>query len=147
MQYKVVPITPQLLAGVWDDLWERGAEEFRRIGISPNEALCACVGFAQNAVDSVILLADDKPVLVAGICPDEGGAFTWMQATKDFDQHALAIIRLLRNRIRAYTGPLYLYSTLVHPASAKFYHVLGFAPDDWQGKTPAGAALYRFKRR
>ncbi len=145
--YQAVPVTPKLLAGVWDDLWERGVEELRRYGISKNEALCACMEFAQRSVDSVILLADDKPVLVAGICPNDGAAFTWMQATNDFEQHSRAIIRLLRKRIRAYSGLLYLYSPLVHPDAARFFHVLGFDTDDWHSVSVTGATLHRFIRR
>ncbi len=145
--YCTAPVTPELLAGVWSDLWDRGHEEFRRLGLSPSEALALCERFAEQAADSVILLADGKPVLAAGITPETDSAFTWMQATTDFDRHARPIIKLLRKRIRAYAGPLFIYSTLVHPESAKFYQVLGFELDGWHGKTATGAALYRFIRR
>ncbi len=146
-KYTVVPITPQLLALVWIELWDRGLEEFRRIGWSLDHAFYAFMDYAQKMTAGGILLADDTPILVAGICPHEDGAFTFMQATGQFDNHKLAITRTMRRYIKAHVGPLHLYSPLVHPDAARFYKVLGMTLDDWQGTSPTGAAVYRFKRR
>ncbi len=104
------------------------------------------LAYAENGTESAIFCADGEPVLVAGICPDGNSSFTFMEATRDFNDHYLFIVRTLRKRSKS-SGDLYIYSVLVHPLAARFFRAIGYERDEWESKTAAGWPLYRFKRK
>lgn len=148
LEYEEAPVTPQLLARLWENLWPRGIEELSRLGLRKYEGYMLFMGNAERADNAVILTHEKQPILVAGIVSENGESFTFMQASADFDSHALAIVRILRRWIKQYAPPsLYIYSVCVHPGTPKFFKVLGFLPDGWEGRTQAGYPLFRFQRR
>lgn len=146
MQYRQDAVTPPALAFVLAHLWERGVEELRRIGLSRDEAFARFMDYAQRG-RSGVMYADDVPVLACGTCPEEGGRFTWFQATDAFVDHAIQITRWLRKELKRDEGPVYIYSVCVHPETERWFHALGCERDGWVGRTAAGFPLYRFARR
>lgn len=148
MTYTEVPVTREMLRGVWSRLWPRGVEEFARNGIALRDGFDWFLHMAQRSVHSGILCADGSPVLVAGIIEALPGiAQTFMQATVDFESHVLPIMRVMRKGSKAYHGDLHIYSVCVHPEAARFFQALGYEQESWVGKTKAGHPLYRFKRK
>lgn len=143
--YTEAPITPDILRIVLGNLWERGAEELRRLGMSADECLARFWWYAQTG-KSGALLADGLPVMVAGIHEDGSEAFTWFQATDDFDQHAVAITRVLRRRIKEYPGSVFIYSVCCHEKTERWFKALGMRPDGWTALTTKGYPLRRFAR-
>jgi hypothetical protein len=145
LTYTQHPVTPELLARLWANLWERGHEEFRRNGLTLQQAFGLFLHHSQVG-DSGILCADGQPVLVAGVFQNGPEVTTFMEATQDFERHYRQIVRVIRSFVRKREGDIFIYSVTVHPKSARFFRALGFVPDVWQGQTPTGATLYRFKR-
>lgn len=143
--YTRCAITPDKLAHIWANLWERGKQEFAALGISLS------LGFAMfldyKAAESFILLADDEPVLVCGIVRlDDGDSFTFMQATTAFDKHYREIMRVMRRGSRRHGGNIYIYSPLIHDKAARFFQAIGYERDDWSGKSSTGRQISRFRR-
>jgi len=145
--YTEHPVTPELLARLWANLWDRGKTEFERWGSTMDEEFHRFLTYAENATQSAIFCADGAPVLVAGICPEGNAAFTFMEATQDFERHYVFIVRTLRRRSKTHKGTLYIYSVLIHPLAEKFFHSIGYERDEWVGQTAAKWPLYRFKRK
>lgn len=140
------PVTRRGLEDLSACLWQPGREELRLLGYSEWKMVESFLRFAATGSDSGILYADGAPLMAAGIAPEEGGSFTWMQASTAFGKHRLACLRTLRRRIRQHRGPLYIYSVLPHAATDRFYRALGFVPDAWRGATATGNTLYRYRR-
>lgn len=149
MSYELVPVTPQLLARLWANLWERGVVELERLGLSIHYGFYVFLDYASRASSSVALTCDGKPVFIAMAVKEGDEYFTAMQATKDFDRHVRPIIKTLRKRLGEFKeDPLYIYSVCVHHQTPRFFNALGFALDGaWQGETKTGHPIYRFARR
>ena len=147
MTYEEVPVTAPVLAWMWASLWERGVEEFSRVGLTSQQGFDLFMEHAAKAERSGILCCDGKPVAVAGVVQEPAESFTFMQATRDFDDHARAIVRWLRRRLNGCRPPLHIYSVCVHPGTERFFRALGFRRDEWQHLLPSGHPLFRFKRR
>lgn len=139
-----VPVTPQLLAYVLQNLWPRGEEELRRLGLSKADAFQRFWEYTKLGRSAVLVA--DEPVIVTGIATEDE-SFTWFQATDQFDRHARAITKYLRAQIKKHDGPLYIYSVCVHPDTEKWFRVLGFVPTDYQERLLSGALLRRFERK
>ncbi len=102
---------------------------------------------AAKAVEGEILCADGEPVSVGGIIEEEPGHFvTFFQATEAFDEHSWEITERLLARSEARPHQVFIYSSLVHPKSERWFRVLGYKRDEWSGVTAAGWPLYRFRR-
>lgn len=145
--YTVRPVAPELLAQLWDKLWQRGREELARLGFSIASGYREFLRFAERMIDGGIICADDEPVAVAGICPDgDGTYFTFFQASESFHQHAKKITRIVRDHVRRCREPVFIYSVMVHPDTERWFGLLGFELDGWCGRTPVGHSLYRFRR-
>jgi hypothetical protein len=143
--YSEEPVTPEGLAVIFANLWQRGKDEFARNGISMQDAFRMFLHYAKLG-RSGILLADGVPIMASGIATENGESFTWFQATEAFDRHAMQITKTLRREAKAHVGPLYIYSVLVHPQTERWFKALGFVRDQWEGKTAAQCPLFRFKR-
>jgi hypothetical protein len=143
MTYSETAVLPGNFCYVMDHLWPRGQEEVRRLGIGDGRGHFWRLAHQGR---SGCLLANDEPVLLAGICPDGDSHATWFLATAEFDKHFVAITRVLKREARQHKGLLYIYSTVVHPKTERWFKTLGFTKDDWQGKTAAAWPLYRFGR-
>lgn len=148
MTYERSPITIPLLKRLWANLWERGREEIKRLGLTEQQALALFAGYAATG-DGGILLADGEPVLVAGVIRAESGSIeTFMQASNDFERHYREIVRQMRRFVDKLTEPAYIYSVTVHPKSDRFFKSIGFLPDDsFRERLPSGWTLRRFVRR
>jgi hypothetical protein len=146
MTYTETAVTPLLLSALYARLWPRGVEEIRRVGITLADAYQSMLEWAK-AGRSGVLLADGEPVLVCGIYPDAAGAFTWMAARDDFERHYRAMVRTMRHELAKWPGTVYIYSVCVDQRAERFFNALGCERDGWAGRTPTGAALYRFTRR
>lgn len=147
-EYTEEPVTPELVARLWANMWERGVEEITRHGFTLEAALPRFLEWSHDGYARVIC-ADGEPVTIVGLCADGelGHPFTFMQASTAFDEHYREVIRRIRKFLKKHPGELYIYSAAVHPQTEGFFRVLGFVRDDWQGMTPAGWPLYRFKRK
>lgn len=143
MTYTEIAVTPATLDAVLANLWPRGREELRRLGLTINAARARFMRYV-GAGESVALLADGEPVMVCGVVNEDGEAVTWFQATSAFEQHALAITRWLRRQLRC--REVFIYSCCVHDNAARWFHALGMEPDGWRGRTPLGFPLTRFAR-
>lgn len=143
---ETAPVTPPRLHDVLARLWPRGEEELRRLGLDKQQAFNRFMGYALGGPRSGIALDRGRPVLASGVARENGELFTWFIATDDFDDHASAITRLMRRQTHDLPG-LRIYSVCVHPDTARWFHVLGFDRDEWEGVTPVGYPLFRFTRR
>lgn len=144
--YTEAPASAEAIGYVLEHLWSRGREELVRLGIDRADAPAYFAMLAGKG-QSGALLADGEPILVAGICPEPGGFFTWFQATDKFDEHALHITRRMRAVARAHPQPVRVYSVLCHPLAERWFKAMGFVRDGWRGATTAGHPLYRFEVR
>jgi hypothetical protein len=142
--YAEVDVTPERLALLFSRMWDRGREELERLGISPTDAFRMLLAYPGR---KGILTADGEPILAAGISEANGEAFTWFQATDEFELHASQITRTLRRNVRKHEGQVFIYSVMVHPLTERWFNALGFVRDDWTGTTAANWPLFRFKRR
>jgi hypothetical protein len=141
------PVEPRLLARLWAHLWPRGLEEFARLGLTQEQALWRFLCMAERSDDARILCLDGEPVLVIGTVLDDGEWCSFFQATSAFEKHGRQITKRVRRWLRDTPHPVTIYSVLVHPEAARWFCALGFAQDEWQGKTEAGVPLFRFRRR
>lgn len=146
MTYTREPVTPERLALVFAYLWPRGREEAKRNGLHVEDVYRLFLTYTHRGPCG-ILCADGVPVMASGICADGDSAFTWFQATDKFDDHAREITKVLRRESQKYPGDVYIYSVMVHPQTERWFRALGFAKDDWEGKTAANWPLFRFRRR
>ena len=142
------PITPQALRYVLAHLWPRGVEELRLLGVTKDGAYSRFLSYARHPWGHTpcVLEFDGVPAVVFGVSGDDGGAFTWFQATDAFEQYAGEITRYIRREAKAYTVPLFIYSVCVHPDTARWFRVLGFAPTEKVRELPSGALLRQFER-
>ena len=141
------PCTTDSIYYVLSHLWARGKEELRRLDMDWERALYRFAHYAQTGHKARSLWADERPVVVVGIASDGGEAFTWFQATDEFDRHALAITKYIRKEAAAFDGPLCIYSVCVHPQTERWFRALGFAPTDHAETLPTGATLRKFERK
>lgn len=142
------PVTDNRLLHVLAHLWPRGVDELQRMGRTLEDTFYRFRHFAATGYKARVLEFDGAPVVVVGIAFDELGAFTWFQATGDFDRHASAITRYVRREAAAFPGPLSIYSTCVHPDTARWFRVLGFRRDEtYSCVLPSGATQFKFDRR
>lgn len=148
MIYTEHPVTPHLLARLWANLWDRGKQEFKLWGTSIDDGFHLFMTYVENAHESAILCADGVPIVVAGVCPEGASScFTFMQATQDFEKHYRQIIKWLRRRTQDQKGDVYIYSVLVHPKAARFFHAIGYNKDPyWVGQTAINEPLFRFRK-
>lgn len=127
MIYELVPVTMPLLNRVCLNLWDRGRQELRQMGLTPMAAYrIATEWAAQEGARSGVLLADGNPLLATGIAVDNGTAFTWFLATEQALDHMLAVTRMLRRELKAWGGPVVLKSACVHPDTPRWFRALGF---------------------
>lgn len=142
------PVTPERLMFVLDHLWDRGKSEMVLLGLDKPAAFARFMGYARNGRKARVLEADGVPVVAVGGAsePDEQTDFTWFVATNEFEKHARAITRYIRAETKAYPGPLCIYSVCLHPDTAKWFRVLGYAPTDYAKRLPSGATLHKFER-
>ena len=145
MSYTERPITPELLDAFWSQLWGRGLVEFARLGLTPPMARSMIERFVRDG-ESGALCADDAPVAIMGLQRTGIEYATWFQATDDFDRHARAITKWIRRELNKRGNRITIYSVCVHPDTARWFGVLGFRPDGWEGRTPPGHKLIRFVR-
>lgn len=145
-KYTSHPIEPALLAQLWARLWDRGIEELNRLGFTMDTGFHHFLSMAEQAEQGEILCADDVPVSATGIYRDDGAYVSFFQAAQDFNDHAWEITERLVARSEAIAEPIFIYSVLVHPATERWFKVLGYQRDDWRGTTAAGWPLYRFRK-
>lgn len=142
-----LPVTDERLRYVLDHLWTRGVVELGLLGATKEQAFTRFQRYVRDGYRSAVLEADGVPVIAVGIASDEGGAFTWFQATDQFDRHARFITRAVRRAAKDYPGEsLVIYSVCVHPDTARWFRVLGFVPTDYAQTLPTGATLRKFER-
>lgn len=141
------PVSVADLLYVLDHLWLRGVEELQRLGMGREDAFYRFLHYARTGYKARTLVADDRPVVVVGIADDGGEAFTWFQATAEFDRHASAITRYIRREAKAYPDALHIYSVCVHPDTERWFKVLGFVPTGDEAALPTGATLRKFTRK
>lgn len=141
-----VPVTDDNLRYVLTNLWPRGVQELALLGLTRDTAFTQFRQYARG-YKSRVLEHEGVPVVAVGIDSDEGGAFTWFQATEAFETHASAITRYIRREAKAYHGPLSIYSVCVHPATERWFRVLGFDRNSTYARALPHAVLYRFDRR
>jgi hypothetical protein len=145
MSLTEVPVTDAAIAYVLRNLWPRGVTELELLGLSdPFRYFRDC---ATHGHRSGVLEHEGTPVLVSGIAADADGAFTWFQATTEFDKHAAEITRRLRREAKAYPASLSIYSVCVHPDTERWFRVLGFSRSSYTRVLLSKATLYRFDRR
>lgn len=146
--YAVQPVTAPSVSFILKHLWERGRKELAALRVSSATALVMALKSAATpgAVSGVVTV-DGVPVMVAGIVPEDGEAVTWFLATDDFDKHAKMLTKIVRQYTKEFPSDVHIYSTLAHRDAGRWFRALGYVQDDWQGETPSGHPLYRFRRK
>lgn len=140
-------VTDESLRYVLSHLWERGQVELAALGLTTDQAFDRFKRYAAEGFKARTLVAD-APVIVVGIASDECGAFTWFQATDEFERYASFITRYVRREAKAYPGPLSIYSVCVHPLTERWFKTCGFHKDNsWAKALPSGAVLRKFDRK
>lgn len=142
----VDPVTAQSLLYVLCNLWPRGEKELEALGLNKAQAFYRFADYCHHGRNQTLSF-DGRPCVVVGIATEDDEAFTWFQATSEFEKHASQITRHIRREAAAHKGPLYIYSVCIHPDTAKWFRVMGFMPDDdFKQSLPSGATLRRFSR-
>jgi len=146
MKKLVQPVTEAHIKSILDNLWQRGEEELFQYGLDKESAFLRFVHYAKIGISKTYII-NSNPILACGIVTQKGESFTWFIATSNFSNHALGITHFLHREVMKHKGDLYIYSTCIHPDTQRWFNILGFNEDKWDGKTKSGFKLFRFKRR
>ncbi len=139
-EYALVPVTMPLLNRVVHNLWARGKQELKQMGLTPMAAYRIALDWAEQPIArSGVFLADGIPLVATGIAVDNGTAFTWFLATEEALNHMLAVTRMLRQELKAWGGPVVLKSACTHPDTPRWFRTLGFVHE----RDERGLHIYR----
>ena len=141
----VQPLVLPGLAYVLEHLWYISAIELERLGLNRETAWARFTRYMTMG-PSKMLIADNVPVVAVGKVFEGDEWFTWFLASDKFEDHGKAVTREVRKLVREHDGLLRIYSLCVHKDLRKWLQVLGFVPDEWEGKSPAGWPIYRFMK-
>jgi len=143
------PAEPEYVVYILENLWERGREELRLLGVTTvSEAFIRMMDFIRGGTNSGVLCGPEgKPIIVTGMFrEDTGQMVTWFQATEEFTKYVEPITRLMMHEIECYGGDISVYSVCVHPQTERWFKLMGFLPDGWTEKLPSGATMRRFTK-
>ena len=141
----VEPYTLPDAVYVWRHLWERGKAELALLGrSSPSEIMRF---FTKHLGDefAYTVKIDDVPLIVMGAEKDEGCFATWFMATEEFDAHGKEATKAVRRFLAAKKADhpdkeLVIFSLSQHPASDKWFRLLGFGLVAQEG----GVRVYKY---
>lgn len=123
---------------VFSHLWQRGVEELAGLGLTPEQG--KEIAMQRTLQGESWAFVAENPVCVGGVID----GCTWFQSTDEFDKYHVEITHALTEI--SSKGDYTIYSQLIHPKTEKWFNRMGFVRDDWQGSTPTGRPVYRFRR-
>jgi hypothetical protein len=133
---------------IFANLWDRGREEFRLLGMSLFDASERFKHYVRAGIVRYVALSLAEPVMIGGIMLERTESYTWVQATDKFDRYWKELTKIIREVTRDYrSDPLHIYSCCVHPKTERWFNLLGYYADGYTELSKAGALVRRFKRK